>query len=371
MDKFSSNSLLQCRPNFVTSLNEFIVFLKVTSDDLSAKIETLKAQKNILMHNRKAKNYLSCQIYMLKKYVQRLDKFNVEIETRLETILNKEKGTANLNDDKDNEFPCSTNKENHNEISVSEEIFNESAIDCGDLETNKSNNSGVLIKSCYHESGESLYLSASSESAYDDSVLEDQGDTLNSITSLNQEKESSINNNDINNDESITSKENGALNIKNVKHGSVSMDAKDGGSIDSELKALIADMKKMKRRCKHVLDVTDKYCVLNNETDLQLDVEKGAVADLNASLSKSPTTSLWSTRSSRACSPVSGTTSPSSAENMETSVDEVDGSKKKNINVTNLQLPSPIHDRGLVKMTLDSFGGHLGVLIKTYTRRHS
>ena len=371
MDKFSNNSLLQCRPNFVTSLNEFIVFLKVTSDDLSAKIETLKAQKNILMHNRKAKNYLSCQIYMLKKYVQRLDKFNVEVETRLEAILNKEKCIASLNDDKDNETPCSINKESNKEITVPEEIFNESAIDCGDLETNKSNHSGILIKSRYNESGESLYLSASSESAYDDSMLEDRGDTLNSITSLTKEKDSSINNNDINTDESMTSKDNGESNNKNMKHGSDSMDDKDGGSLDSELKALIADMKKMKRRCKHVLDVTDKYCVLNNETDLQLDVEKDAVAELNASLSKSPTTSLWSTRSSRASSPVSGTTSPSNTEIMETSVDEVDGSKKKNVDVPNLQLPSPIHDRGLVKMTIDSFGGHLGVLIKTYTRRHS
>ena len=202
-------------------------------------------------------------------------------------------------------------------------------------------------------------------------MLEDRGDTLNSITSLNQEKDSSINNNDINTDESMTSKDNGESNNKKMKHGSDSMDDKDGGSLDSELKALIADMKKMKRRCKHVLDVTDKYCVLNNETDLQLDVEKDAVAELNASLSKSPTTSLWSTRSSRASSPVSATTSPSNTEKMDTSVDEVDGSKPKNINMTNLQLPSPIHDRGLVKMTIDSFGGHLGVLIKTYTRRHS
>jgi hypothetical protein len=367
MNKFSSHSLLQCRPNFVTSLNEFIVFLKVTSDDLSAKIETLKAQKNILMQNRKAKNYLSCQIYMLKKYVQRLDKFNVEIETRLEAILNKEKGIASLNGDKGNENSCPISKESHTQSSVPDEVFNESAIDCGDLEINKSNHSGVLMKSRYNESGESLYLSASSESAYDDSVTEDPGDSLKSITSLNEEKDSSINNNDINTNGSITSQEKGASNIKNMKQGSVS--AKNGGTLDNELKALIADMKKMKRRCKHVLDVTDKYCVLNNETDLQLDVEKDAVADLNASLSKSPTTSLWSTRSSRACSPISGTTSPSSAEKMETSEDEVDG--PKSINVTNLQLPSPIHDRGLVKMTLGSFGGHLGVLIKTYTRRHS
>ena len=31
---------------------------------------------------------------------------------------------------------------------------------------------------------------------------------------------------------------------------------------DLQLLQLLADMNKMKRRCKHILDVTDRYCVL-------------------------------------------------------------------------------------------------------------
>merc|ERR1719273_790430 len=89
MEKFSSHPLLQKRPTFVSSLNEFEVFLKITLDDLSAKITTLKSQKKILRQNRKAKNYLSCQIYMLKKYVQRVERFRTEIETRLEEVLQR------------------------------------------------------------------------------------------------------------------------------------------------------------------------------------------------------------------------------------------------------------------------------------------
>ena len=89
MEKLSSHSLLQPRPNFVSSLKEFTVFLNITLDDLNVKIETLKAQKKILRQNRKAKNYLSCQIYMLRKYVKRVNRFSTEIETRLEEALNK------------------------------------------------------------------------------------------------------------------------------------------------------------------------------------------------------------------------------------------------------------------------------------------
>ena len=152
MERFSSHSLLQCRPNFVTSLNEFIVFLKVTSDDLNEKIETLKAQKKILMHNRKAKNYLSCQIYMLKKYVKRLQKFNDEVETRLEFLLNKDPSIPSLEDNEKNiRNPCSIDKECQNEMEVPHEDFNESAIDCGDLEKNKSHLSVVQLKSHYNE----------------------------------------------------------------------------------------------------------------------------------------------------------------------------------------------------------------------------
>ena len=80
---------------FVSSFNEFEVFLKITLDDLSAKITTLKSQKKILRQNRKAKNYLSCQIYMLKKYVQRVERFKIEIETRLDEVLQQNNNENN------------------------------------------------------------------------------------------------------------------------------------------------------------------------------------------------------------------------------------------------------------------------------------
>ena len=52
MEKLSSHPLLQCRPNFVSSLSEFVIFVEVTLDDLNVKIQTLKAQKKILRQNR-------------------------------------------------------------------------------------------------------------------------------------------------------------------------------------------------------------------------------------------------------------------------------------------------------------------------------
>ena len=63
--------------------------------------------------------------------------------------------------------------------------------------------------------------------------------------------------------------------------------------------------------------------------------------------------------------------SPSNMEIESVSEDYVDGPKRPSNSVPNIQLPSTFNERGLVKMTLDSVGGHLGVLIKTYTRRHS
>ena len=36
----------------------------------------------------------------------------------------------------------------------------------------------------------------------------------------------------------------------------------DTAASDLQLLQLLADMNKMKRRCKHILDVTDRYCVL-------------------------------------------------------------------------------------------------------------
>ena len=127
----------------------------------------------------------------------------------------------------------------------------------------------------------------------------------------------------------------------------------------------------MERRCKHILDVTDKYCVLNNETDLKLDLQKEEVADLNTNLSQSPTISPWATRCSSACSTPVTTPSFTSPDKTFMSEDEVDGIKTNNASASSLQLPASINDKGLFRMTIESFGDHLAVLMKTYTRRHS
>ena len=52
MEKFSSHPLLQKRPRFVSSLNEFEVFLKITLDDLSAKINIIKRKGLIDKHKK-------------------------------------------------------------------------------------------------------------------------------------------------------------------------------------------------------------------------------------------------------------------------------------------------------------------------------
>ena len=364
MEKLSSHPLLQQRPRFVSSFNEFEVFLKITLDDLSAKITTLKSQKKILRQNRKAKNYLSCQIYMLKKYVQRVERFKIEIETRLDEVLQQTNNENNQGNVQESALNSGVNISRGKDEPL-RDTFAESAIDCGDLESDKAPQPDSLYSNHHKKSGDSLGISVSSESEYGDSLKFDQNSTFDSITSLECDVVSDSNKFDsiekhleLENYEGDNN--NGSSNHVNVR-----------GSIDSELEILLADMKKMKRRCKHVLDVTDKYCVLNNETDLKLNVQQQDVAEFNASLSKSPDTSRWSTSSSRSCSPRSEPVSPSNIEIESVSEDDVDGPKRPSNSVPNIQLPSTFNERGLIKMTLDSVGGHLGVLIKTYTRRHS
>jgi len=375
MEKLSSHPLLQCRPTFVSSLNEFGIFVKVTLDDLNVKIQTLKAQKKILRQNRKAKNYLSCQIYMLKKYVQRVNRFSVEIETRLGEVLNKDDSRNNTPDlgQKSEKGVIARKDCDEDKNSSSETNFNESAIDCDELEGTKSNS---LQRCKLGESGDSLYISASSGSCFDGSITQYGSITLDSNTSLSEDIKSNSHNEETN-IESISSDKEGN-NVNNNNDGTKMRKNKNGSnnnnssnSLDDTLTILTADMKKMKRRCKHVLDVTDKYCVLNNETDLKLDAQQDEVVELNTSLSKSPIMSPWSMRSSRSCSPISETTSPTCIDALSTSEDEADGVKSIDTNEAALKLPSSINDQGLVKMTLGSVSVHLGVLIKTYTRRHS
>ena len=183
MEKFSSHPLLQQRPRFVSSFNEFEVFLKITLDDLSAKIGTLKSQKNILRQNRKAKNYLSCQIYMLKKYVQRVERFKIEIETRLDDVLQQTNNENNQGNVQETALSSNVNMSRGND-EAPRDTFAESAIDCGDLESDKIPQPDSLYSNHHKKSGDSLGISVSSESEYGDSLKFDQNSTFDSITSL-------------------------------------------------------------------------------------------------------------------------------------------------------------------------------------------
>ena len=93
---------------------------------------------------------------------------------------------------------------------------------------------------------------------------------------------------------------------------------------DEQFLKLLADMSKMKTRCKHILDVTDRYCVLQ-EAD------------------------------------------QSESETPKDSFDSVDSSNES----TNGGTSPPILHGNVIKNTVTSVSSHLAVIAKTYTKRHS
>ena len=107
---------------------------------------------------------------------------------------------------------------------------------------------------------------------------------------------------------------------------------------DQQFLQILADMSKMKTRCKHILDVTDRYCVLTEVNVDNLDVIEDVVD--SAGLETSNEDSLHSNDS---------TVSRESAGNSST--------PKLNGNV--------------IKTTVTSVSSHLAVIAKTYTKRHS
>ena len=124
---------------------------------------------------------------------------------------------------------------------------------------------------------------------------------------------------------------------------------------------LHSDLAKMKRRCKHVLDVTDRYCVLTR-SDLKLEEQEGnEVAADGQSRPPSQNRSLG------------GQSAHSSSE------DSVDGGSVSSCDEAgsvascpaNVEGPLPVSPvaRHMVRSTLESFGSHLRVIAKTYTKR--
>ena len=152
----------------------------------------------------------------------------------------------------------------------------------------------------------------------------------------------------------------------------------DGSVVGEEAKRMVrqlhSDLAKMKRRCKHILDVTDRYCVLTR-TDLKLERdddgqerERGHDEEDGQNRPPSQNRSLGgqSNHSSSSEDSVDGA-SMSSCE-----IDEAGSvaSCPAAVGSDAGPLPpvSPI-SRHMVRSTLESFGSHLRVIAKTYTKR--
>ncbi len=130
---------------------------------------------------------------------------------------------------------------------------------------------------------------------------------------------------------------------KEVQDRMASLSLADGSSSPMMMQ-LLADLAKMKRRCKHILDVTDRFCVLTDQ-DLKIDtsdVRSRSVEDLSSTDS------------------VDSDTFPT----LETSASSSSTSPVPNVSTTT----SPI-TQNIVKSTFESFGSHLAVIAKTYTRK--
>ncbi len=123
-------------------------------------------------------------------------------------------------------------------------------------------------------------------------------------------------------------------------------------SADAEMIQLLADVGKMKRRCKHILDVTDRYCVLTAE-DLKI---RGA--------SSSPPRLAQRSRSLEEIPEESEVATPDTPDFPMEAFD-ADPSAAP---AAAVPASSPI-TQNIVKSTFESFGSHLAVIAKTYTRK--
>ena len=103
---------------------------------------------------------------------------------------------------------------------------------------------------------------------------------------------------------------------------------------DQQFLKLLADMSKMKTRCKHILDVTDRYCVLQ-------ETSSNCASDQEDQHFQAHEDSLDST------------------------------SESTNSSSDNNRSSSPKLQGNVIKTTVTSVSSHLAVIAKTYTKRHS
>ena len=107
---------------------------------------------------------------------------------------------------------------------------------------------------------------------------------------------------------------------------------------DQQFLKLLADMSKMKTRCKHILDVTDRYCVLQES-------------------------------SSSNCA-----SDQEDQQHQQAHEDSLDSSASESTNSssdTNRSSSPPKLQGNVIKTTVTSVSSHLAVIAKTYTKRHS
>ncbi len=100
---------------------------------------------------------------------------------------------------------------------------------------------------------------------------------------------------------------------------------------DEQFLQLLADMSKMKTRCKHILDVTDRYCVLDEGQDSEDNED-------------------------------------STNHRLHSGEDSIDSSESTSSTASS---PTPRLNGNVIKTTVTSVSSHLAVIAKTYTKRHS
>jgi len=290
-------SVSQSKDNFISILNDFLIFLKITADDLKAKRQTLKLQNRILIEDKKAKLYIKCQIIMLKQHIQQLEGFGTQIKVKLNVQSNTEAHD-------DGQICDDSNQVMH--------LMNAQFCQVPD----------IIVK-------DNLSYCAPSHSILSIESLKTCAPKCDSISSINVAPSSSKH--CIERDTK-----------KCVGHMSNNLE-------DEEVNKWVKDLKITKKYCKHILDITDKYCVVSNEKDLNL-TEDEIASNFNSNLCRSPETSRWTVQSSRCNSPTN-----SHLLSNKNSIDTFDL----------LQLPVSLANDGWMKMTFLSFWDHITFLIKT------
>ena len=167
------------KPGILKEVNDFNAFLSLTLQDLKEKREQMTAQT---APNPSLKRYIKCQNFMIRKHIQRLEKFDREVAKRLSTLSAtfQRPSSPVLSETDDVDAPGTA------------ESFRETAVDCGDPDL-----SPTPTMDCS--------MSSSSSSSSNDSAKE--------------------------------------LSVESER----------------QLRQLEGDLAKMKRRCKHIMDVTDRY----------------------------------------------------------------------------------------------------------------